>query len=91
MTLVVSLEAIFLSLFIMMSQSRMQRQADERSHLDLQINLLAEIETTKMLGMLRSLSSHFALPEAADDEITDLETRTDPKALLGAIKQNPPD
>src|SRR4029450_10380261 len=42
MTLVVSLEAIFLSLFIMMSQNRMQRQADERSHLDLQINLLAE-------------------------------------------------
>lgn len=91
MTLVVSLEAIFLSLFIMISQSRMQRQADERSHLDLQINLLAESETTKMLGMLRSLCSHFALPEAADDEITDLETRTDPKALLGAIKQNLPD
>jgi len=59
MTLVVSLEAIFLSLFIMMSQSRMQRQADERSHLDSQINLLAESETTKMLGMLRSLRSHF--------------------------------
>jgi len=57
MTLVVSLEAIFLSLFIMMSQSRMQRLADERSHLDLQINLLAENETTKMLGMLRSLCS----------------------------------
>ena len=91
MTLVVSLEAIFLSLFIMMSQSRMQRLADERSHLDLQINLLAENETTKMLGMLRSLCAHFDLPEATDEDIPDLELRTDPEALLGAIKRSLPE
>jgi hypothetical protein len=45
----VSLEAIFLSLFLLISQNRMTRQADKRAHLDLQINLLAEAETTKIL------------------------------------------
>jgi uncharacterized membrane protein len=44
LTMVVSLEAIFLSLFILMSQHRSGLQADRRSHLDLQINLLSEDE-----------------------------------------------
>jgi uncharacterized membrane protein len=91
MTLVVSLEAIFLSLFIMMSQNRMQRQADERSYLDLQINLLAENETTKIIGMLRTLCTHFDLTEACDTEAADLEQPTDPSALLSAIKVSLPD
>ena len=42
LTLTVSLEAIFLSLFVLASQNRLARQADRRSHLDLQIDLLAE-------------------------------------------------
>ena len=40
--LAVSLEAIFLSAAVLMTQNRMQRQADKRAHLDLQVNLLAE-------------------------------------------------
>src|SRR5438477_5391584 len=47
LTMIVSLEAIFLSLFILMSQNRSTRHADQRGHLDLQINLLAEHENTK--------------------------------------------
>jgi uncharacterized membrane protein len=53
LTLVVSLEAIFLSLFILISQNRASRQADRRSHLDLQINLLAELESSKTLSCCR--------------------------------------
>jgi len=55
LTLVVSLEAIFLSVFVLMSQNRMTRQADKRAHLDLQIDLLAEQELTTILHMLRAL------------------------------------
>jgi uncharacterized membrane protein len=55
LTLVVSLEAIFLSVFVLMSQNRMTRQADKRAHLDLQIYLLAEQELTTILHMLRGL------------------------------------
>ena len=53
--LVVSLEAIFLSAAVLMTQNRMQRQADKRAHLDLQINLLAEQELTTMLKMLAGI------------------------------------
>jgi uncharacterized membrane protein len=52
---VVSLESIFLSLFILMSQNRSNVQADQRNHLDLQINLLSEEENTKMLQMLQAI------------------------------------
>jgi uncharacterized membrane protein len=55
LTLLVSLEAIFLSMFVLMSQNRMSRQADKRAHLDLQIDLLAEQELTTILRMLRAL------------------------------------
>ena len=55
LTLVVSLEAIFLSVFVLMSQNRMTRQADKRAHLDLQIDLMAEQELTTILHMLRAL------------------------------------
>ena len=55
LTLVVSLEAIFLSVFVLMSQNQMTRQADRRAHLDLQIDILAEQELTAMLYLLRRL------------------------------------
>ena len=57
LTLLVSLEAIFLSMFVLMSQNRMSRQADKRAHLDLQIDLLAEQELTTILRMLRALAA----------------------------------
>jgi uncharacterized membrane protein len=53
--LVVSLEAIFLTSIVLMTQNRMTRQADKRAHLDLQVNLLAEQELTAMLQMLHAL------------------------------------
>ena len=52
LTLIVSLEAILLSTFILITQNRMVRHSDQRAHLDLQINLLAEQENTHMLRLL---------------------------------------
>jgi len=91
LTLVVSLEAIFLSLFILMSQNRAQRQADARAHLDLQINLLAEQEATKMLQLLQSLCAHHGLSDADDPELQYLQNRTEPAELLQDLKQGLPD
>ena len=91
LTFVVSLEAIFLSLFILMSQNRAQRQADARAHLDLQINLLAEQETTKMLQLLRSLCIHHGLADADDPELQYLQSRTEPRELLNDLKKRLPD
>src|SRR6185312_10263749 len=52
LTLVVSLEAIFLSTFILISQNLETRISDRRSHLDLQLNMLSEQENTKMINIL---------------------------------------
>ena len=56
LTLVVSLEAIFLSIFILISQNQETQLTERRKHLDLQINLLAEQENTKMLQLLIAIS-----------------------------------
>ena len=91
LTFVVSLEAIFLSLFILMSQNRGNKQADSRSHLDLQINLLAEQESTKMLQMLQKLCEHHKLSIAKDPEVERLEHRTQPETLVKELKENLPE
>ena len=57
LSMVVSLEAIFLSAFVLMKQNRMSKRADSRAHLDLQINLLAEKEMTMVLQMLQHIGA----------------------------------
>ncbi len=69
LTMIVSLDSIFLSLFILMSQNRNGIQADRRNHLDLQINLLAEDENTKIIHMLQALSEHNGLQIGNDPVI----------------------
>ena len=59
LTMTVSLEAIFLALFVLASQNRLTRQADKRSHLDLQIDLLAEREMTAVLQLLQDIAQHW--------------------------------
>ena len=87
---VVAMEAIFLSLFILMSQNRSNRRADERAHLDLQVNLLAEHESTKTLELLLALCAHHGLPQAKDPEIAGLLQRTEPANLAREIERQLP-
>jgi uncharacterized membrane protein len=87
---IVSLESIFLSLFILMSQNRSSLQADQRNHLDLQINLLSEDENTKMLQMLRALCEHHKLEIARDPEIEEMTKRTEINDVLSELQDNLP-
>jgi uncharacterized membrane protein len=88
---VVSLEAIFLALFILMSQNRSSRQADARAHLDLQINLLAEQESTKTLQMLQKLCEFHGLTKGHDPELQQLTSTTKPEDLLQELRENMPE
>ena len=82
LTLTVSLEAIFLALFVLASQNRLARQSDKRAHLDLQIDLLAEREMTAVLQMLRDIAAHLNVRGAlTDEQIRDLVTKTDLRSL----------
>ena len=79
LTMVVSLEAIFLSLFVLISQNRMSQEADRRARLDLEINILAERETTMILRMLNEISGHLKTDGGTRNELEELlkETRID--------------
>ena len=89
LTSIVSLEAIFLTLFVLASQNRLTQEADKRAHLDLQIDLLAEQEMTVMLRMLRELCANFDLKDTtASDEFRALLERTDVRDLAERVEQN---
>ena len=87
LTLVVSLEAIFLSAFILISQNDETRLTERRSHLDLQINLLAEQENTKMLKMLDAIAAKVGANVGGDPELDVLQEATRPDRLLEQIEQ----
>jgi uncharacterized membrane protein len=92
LTMVVSLEAIFLSIFVLISQNRMAHQADRRAHLDLQINLLAEQENTMMLRMLEKLCEQQGIKtEAVNEEIQALFEKTDLHALMHELEKQLPE
>jgi uncharacterized membrane protein len=88
LTFVVSLEAIFLSLIILMSQSREMRQEEARAKLDLQINLLTERETTKTLELVHALCAKQGLAQADDPEVQDLLQPVEPDQLLDKLEGN---
>ena len=68
---VLSFEAVMLTAFILIRQTRMSLRADRRNHLALQINLLAEQEATKIIQMLARMSGQMGIEGA----VTDSETR----------------
>ena len=86
LTFVVSLEAIFLSTFILISQNRQNQLSELRNHLDLQINLLSEQENSKVLAMLEALLRFHGLVQP-DPEITSLTEATQPDMLVQQIEQ----
>ena len=82
LTTTVSLEAIFLALFVLASQNRLALQADKRSHLDLQIDLLAEREMTAVLKLLQDIARHLEVKTTiTTEQLRDLVKKTDVHGL----------
>jgi uncharacterized membrane protein len=80
-----SVEAIFLAIFILMSQNRAARVSEKRSHLDLQLNLLSEQENTKMLLLLEQIGKAVGIEIDPDVEV--LAQSIQPEALSEQIDQ----
>ena len=87
LTLMVSLEAIFLSTFILISQNHETRLSERRNHLDLQINLLTEQENTKMLRMLERIAEKVGANTDDDPSLQVLDQATNPETLVEQIEQ----
>lgn len=89
LTLIISLEAIFLSLLVLMTQNRLTKDADKRAHLDLQINMLAEQESTATLQMLEKICQHLGIHYAAD-EAQQLAKATDVIKIANTLDEKSP-
>src|SRR3954468_8467014 len=80
-----SVEAIFLSTFVLISQNRMQALAEKRAELDVQISLLAEHEVTQIISVLDAVARHLGVQVEQRSEIEDAKQDVDPGDVLEAI------
>ena len=83
-----SVEAIFLSTFVLISQNRASAAADKRADLDLQISLLSEHEVTKLVSLTSAIASRLGIEEAGDPELHELKRHVAPEAVLDAIAED---
>jgi len=89
LTFLVSLEAIFLTSFVLISQNHLEMQAHRRAALDLQINLLAEREMTSVLRTVSAIATHLGLAdECDDDDLQELVAQTDVEAIAKTVEEN---
>jgi len=86
LTLVVSLEAIFLSTFILISQNHDARISERRNHLDLQVDLLSEQENTQMIAMLRAIAEKLEIDLSQDHRLEALSEHVEPQRLAKQIE-----
>ena len=87
LTLVVSLEAILLSMFLLVAQNRMSGLAERRAHLDLQINLLAEQELTAILRLLCRLADKAGVDVSDEPSLTQFRSATNVSELADILDE----
>ena len=83
---VTSIEAIFLTTFVVIAQNRLSEQTDMRNHLDLQVSLLAEHEVTHVLRIVAAISEKLGLDAARNPEIMDLLRDLAPTEVIEKIE-----
>jgi uncharacterized membrane protein len=87
LTMIVSLEAIFLSTFVLISQNRMGEETERRADLDLHIGLLTEHELTRVLQMLDIIQDKLGIVDHESSDLADLEMETKPEDVLAEIER----
>lgn len=83
-----SVEAIFLSTFVLISQNRMAASANKRDDLDLQINLLSEHEVTKLVALVSAIADKLSVKTLVDSELEELKEDIAPEVVLDEIEEH---
>jgi uncharacterized membrane protein len=86
LAMVASVEAIFLSTFVLISQNRMAAAADKRADLDLQISLLAEHEVTRLVTLASAIAARIGVRTEADAEVAEITQDVAPEAVLDELE-----
>ena len=90
LAMVASVEAIFLSTFVLISQNRMAAAADERADLDLQISLLAEHEVTRLVTLVSGIADRMGVKTEADADLEEITRDVAPEAVLDQLEAAEP-
>ena len=83
-----SVEAIFLSTFVLISQNRMAVSSERRAELDLHINLLTEHELTKLANLVAQIAERVGVTET-DPEFHEIRKDVEPERVLDALERKP--
>ena len=86
LTMMLSIEAIFLTLFVLISQNRMQLDSDNRAELDVQINLLTEHELTRLIRLTDLIADKLEVDKSEDPELKELEVDLNPEDVIEQIE-----
>ena len=81
-----SVEAIFLSTFVLITQNRMAAAAEKRAELDLQISLLAEHELTKVATLMHEMAEQMGVRTRVEDDLEEIQQDVSPEAVLDEIE-----
>jgi uncharacterized membrane protein len=87
LAMVASVEAIFLSTFILITQNRMAAAAAKRADLDLQISLLMEHELTKVATLLSDMAKRMGVSTEVEEELEEVKRDVAPEAVLDKIEE----
>lgn len=88
LAMVASVEAIFLSTFVLITQNRMAADADRRADLDLQISLLTEHELTKLIRLTSTMADRLGIPIEEDHEIHEATRDIRPETVLDRLDRS---
>ena len=87
LAMIASVEAIFLSTFILITQNRMSAAADRRAELDVQVSLLAEQEITKLVQLVSEIAGRIGIA-SEEPEVEEMKRGVAPEAVLDAIEES---
>lgn len=87
LAMVASVEAIFLSTFVLITQNRMTAAADKRADLDVQISLLAEHEVTELTRLVRQIAHEMGIRTETDEKLKEAEQDVAPEAVLDELEK----
>jgi uncharacterized membrane protein len=88
LAMVASVEAIFLSTFVLISQNRMTALADKRADLDLQVSLLTEHEITRLIQLTTAMARTLGVDESHDPELHELAHDVAPEKVLDEMEKH---
>lgn len=87
LAMVASVEAIFLSTFVLISQNRMQSLSEKRAELSLHISLLAEHEVTRIITLVTAMAERMGVEESQNPELEELAKDVAPEQVLDRMKE----